>query len=83
MTGYDNLHRESGIEIENSMLKGSNNVILTINSKAQAAAYYALRALGKPGGVVALNPKTGAILALASYPSFDPNQLAGHDDQAR
>ena len=80
VTGYDNLHRESGIEYyENSMLKGSNNVILTINSKAQAAAYDALRALGKPGGVVALNPKTGAILALASYPSFDPNQLAGHD----
>jgi penicillin-binding protein A len=26
--------------------------------------------------VVALNPSTGAILAMASYPSYDPNQLA-------
>ena len=60
------------------MLKGSD-VTLTINSKAQAAAYNALAALGKPGAVVALNPKTGAILAMASYPSYDPNVLATHD----
>ena len=26
--------------------------------------------------MVALNPQTGAILALASYPTFDPNRLA-------
>jgi peptidoglycan glycosyltransferase len=54
-------------------------VQVTINSKAQAAAYDALKALGKPGGVVAIDPRTGAILALASYPTFDPNVLAIHD----
>jgi len=54
-------------------------VQVTINSKAQAAAYDALAALGKPGGVVALNPKTGAILAMASYPSYNPAVLAVHD----
>ena len=54
-------------------------VEVTINSKAQDAAYNALAALGKPGGVVALNPKTGAILAMASYPSFNPTLLAVHD----
>ena len=54
-------------------------VEVTINSQAQVAAYNALKALGKPGGVVALNPKTGAILAMASYPSYDPNLLAVHD----
>ena len=54
-------------------------VTVTVNSKAQNAAYQALASTGKAGAVVALNPKTGAILALASYPSYDPNLLATHD----
>jgi penicillin-binding protein A len=55
------------------------NVTVTINSAAQTAAYDALAQLGKPGGVVAINPQTGAILAMASYPSYDPNVLANHN----
>jgi len=51
-------------------------VQLTINSAAQEAAYQALKATGLPSGAVAIDPKTGAILALASYPSFNPNKLA-------
>jgi len=79
VTGYDTLYSQIGIErYENSALK-DGSVRLTINSKAQAAAYNALAALGKPGAVVALNPKTGAILAMASYPSYDPGKLASHD----
>ncbi|GGL40258.1 penicillin-binding protein 2 [Phycicoccus endophyticus] len=31
------------------------------------------------GAAVALDPKTGAILALVSHPTFDPNSVAGHD----
>jgi peptidoglycan glycosyltransferase len=56
-------------------------VTLTINSKAQNAAWNALESLtgGKPGAVVALDPQTGAILAMASYPSYDPNVLATHN----
>jgi peptidoglycan glycosyltransferase len=57
------------------------NVTLTINAKAQDAAWNALQAGtgGKPGAVVALDPHTGAILVMASYPSYDPNVLATHD----
>ncbi len=62
--------------------KGAN-VSLTINSKAQQAAYaglqQALQGTGRVGGVVALDPSTGKILAVASYPSYDPNLLAVHD----
>ncbi|WP_018611119.1 penicillin-binding protein 2 [Segetibacter koreensis] len=31
----------------------------------------------KIGGIVAINPKTGGILAMASGPTYDPNDLAG------
>ena len=56
-------------------------VVLTIQDKAQQAAYQALA--GKRGAVVALDPRTGAILALATAPSFDPSQLATHTDGFR
>jgi peptidoglycan glycosyltransferase len=60
--------------------KGAS-VTVTVNSKAQNAAWTALESMtnGKPGAVVALDPQTGAILAMASYPSYDPNLLATHD----
>ena len=55
------------------------SVQLTLNSKAQQAGYNALRQLGREGGVVAINPSSGAILALVSYPSFNPNGYATFD----
>ena len=61
--------------ITNKPRKGAT-VQLTINSKAQNAAWSALQAGGKSGAVVALDPSTGKVLAMASYPSYDPNQLA-------
>lgn len=59
------------------------NVVLTISPAAQQAAYNALSKLtvdGAPavGGVVAMDPKTGAILAMVSTPGYDPNQLSTH-----
>ncbi|MFI6602917.1 peptidoglycan D,D-transpeptidase FtsI family protein [Nonomuraea sp. NPDC050536] len=53
------------------------NVDLTINPKAQKAAYDALRQSGKRGAVVALDPKSGAILAMVSLPTYDPADLSG------
>jgi peptidoglycan glycosyltransferase len=56
------------------------SVSLTINAKAQRAAYQGLA--GRKGAVAAVNPTTGAILALVSSPSFDPNLLSSHDTTA-
>jgi penicillin-binding protein A len=55
------------------------SVSLTLDPRAQQAAWTAIQ--GKRGAVVALDPRTGAILALVSSPSFDPNQLASHDPE--
>lgn len=51
-------------------------VYLTIDPKAQQAAYAGLKSLGRPGGLVAIDPATGAILAMASYPTYNPNRYA-------
>jgi peptidoglycan glycosyltransferase len=46
------------------------SILLTLDPAAQRAAYRGLA--GKVGAVVALDPRTGAILAMASRPSYDP-----------
>ncbi|OUC93812.1 peptidoglycan D,D-transpeptidase FtsI family protein [Streptosporangium minutum] len=52
---------------------------LTVDGRAQRAAYEALRATGLRGAVVAINPATGAILAMVSLPSYDPNLYTTFD----
>lgn len=53
------------------------NVTLTVRKDVQAAAAQALN--GQVGSVVAMNPKTGEILAAYSNPTYDPAPLASHD----
>jgi len=52
-------------------------VELTIDPRAQQAAFDGLG--GQRGAAVALDPRTGAVLAMVSTPSFTPNALASHD----
>lgn len=52
---------------------------LTLRDRVQQAAHEGLRAAGIPGAAVALDPATGAVLALATYPTYDPNALATFD----
>ncbi len=56
-----------------------NTLISTIDTRLQNAAIAALA--GRRGGVVALNPKTGAVMVAASIPSYDPNDLASNNQQ--
>ncbi|WP_336212480.1 peptidoglycan D,D-transpeptidase FtsI family protein [Nonomuraea sp. LPB2021202275-12-8] len=70
---------QRGIDLFTGEPTRGANVDLTINPKAQKAAYDALRQSGKRGAVVALNPKTGGILAMVSLPTYDPAELSGTD----
>jgi peptidoglycan glycosyltransferase len=53
--------------------KVGNGLRTTLNSKLQKVAFNALK--DKKGAVVALNPKTGEILAMVSMPSYNPNNF--------
>jgi penicillin-binding protein A len=59
-------------DISRSPLRG-NDVTLTINPKIQEAAAQALG--NRPGAVVAIDPKTGAVLAMVSSPGYQPGEI--------
>ena len=54
--------------------KAGGDVVLTINSRIQSAAEEVLQ--GRVGGVVVMDPSTGAILAQASAPTYSNDQLS-------
>lgn len=58
---------ESSFEPE----ENGHDITLTLDSKVQQAADEALKS--KRGAIVALDPNTGEVLAMASSPGFDPN----------
>ncbi|WP_433530791.1 peptidoglycan D,D-transpeptidase FtsI family protein [Micromonospora sp. CA-263727] len=58
------------------------NVLLTLSPQAQDVAYDQLRNNNSgvsKGAAIAIDPRTGAVQALVSMPSFDPNPLASHN----
>jgi penicillin-binding protein A len=57
--------------------QSGDDLLLTVSPAVQQAAREALG--DRKGAVVALRPATGDILALWSYPSYDPNLLSSHD----
>ncbi len=65
-----------------------NILVLTLDSSIQHIAETVLRdtvqATGAAdGSVIVMNPGTGEILAMASYPAFDPNDYGGAPPSAR
>jgi penicillin-binding protein 2 len=56
-----------------------NDLRLTLDLDLQMAAEAALG--DQPGAVVALDPRTGEVLAMVSHPSFDPNDFAKRIDR--
>lgn len=52
-----------------------NNVVLTIDARLQAEAEKVFP--GAAGTIIAVDPRSGYVLAAVSRPSFDPNMLTG------
>jgi len=76
----DNRHKT------NSGYNDGKNIILTIDDRIQHIAESVLaktvrKFLAKSGIAIVMVPKTGAILAMANYPFFDPNNCGKFDMQ--
>ncbi|MDQ0934075.1 peptidoglycan D,D-transpeptidase FtsI family protein [Streptomyces turgidiscabies] len=80
LTGNDDrLFFRNTLDMITGKKKQGGNVVTTLNAAAQKAAYDGLKERGK-GAVAAIDPSTGAILALASFPSYDPSTFAGNSN---
>ncbi|MYQ44633.1 penicillin-binding protein 2, partial [Streptomyces sp. SID4985] len=78
LTGNDDrLFFRNTLDMITGKPKQGGNVVTTLNAAAQKAAYNGLKAQGGKGAAVAIEPSTGKILALASYPSYDPSSFSG------
>jgi len=55
--------------------KPGDSVVMTLDLDLQKAAEQAIG--NRAGALVAIDPNTGYILAMASFPAFDPNVFAG------
>ncbi|MEJ7682848.1 MAG: penicillin-binding protein 2 [Segetibacter sp.] len=81
--GIKYLIKDNKNRIQGSFEKGvfdtaaeaGRNLYSSIDVELQQLAEKLLK--DKIGGIVAINPKTGGILAMASGPTYDPNDLAG------
>jgi cell division protein FtsI (penicillin-binding protein 3) len=67
--------------------QAGNNLVLTIDSHVQLMAEQALAEAvnthkARSGMAVLMDPQTGAVLALAQYPFFNPNNYAQYDRTA-
>ena len=63
--------------LDDVLVSNGKNIKLTIDASLQL--YIEKLLYGKVGSVVAIEPSTGNILAIASAPSYDPNTLSGKD----
>lgn len=68
--------------IEDRKWRSGNDVYLTLNFNLQQAAEKGLKnsKTGR-GAAVAMDPRTGAILALATAPAFDPSMFVPYSDE--
>jgi penicillin-binding protein 2 len=69
----DAFGRPRGDRLSEIQPETGNDLVLTIDAKLQAAGEEAISGFGKSASFVVMNVNDGAILAMGSYPSFDPS----------
>jgi penicillin-binding protein 2 len=62
-------------EVLRSPPKPGEDVTLTIDTRIQKVAEESLEEIGNPGSVILSDVRTGEILALASFPEYDPQDF--------
>ncbi len=70
----DSLGRSRSVVATEPAVEG-RDVYLTLDFEVQQAAEKILE--GREGAVVVMNPVNGEVLAMASFPTFDPNKFIG------
>ncbi len=76
----DNHNRQKGAFLDqkyDTLAQPGSDLVSTLDIDLQAYGEYLMH--GKRGSVVAIEPKTGEILALVSSPTYDPNLLVGRE----
>jgi penicillin-binding protein 2 len=67
----DALGRPKG-QLSSRPSRAGDDLRLSLDADLQATGEAALRSKGLPGAFVAMNVRTGAVLAMGSYPTYDP-----------
>ena len=68
------------VDLLEGNVDNSGSVQLSMRHDAQSAAKFALG--GREGSITVMDPKTGAIIAMYSNPTYDPNLFVGDDFEA-
>ncbi len=66
-------HEKSGKYLERVPPREGDEVVLTIDKNLQEKVYESFD--GIPGAAVVLDARSGEVIALASYPSYDPGKM--------
>lgn len=61
--------------------KPGGNVVTTLDPELQKTAYDAIADADVKGGAVVIDPKTGRILAQASYPGWNPTEVSSNNGE--
>lgn len=72
----DRAGRDSIFEIPPKPAEPGKNIVLTIDEDLQQAAAETFVRDNKTGSVVAIDPNNGEVLAMLSWPSFDPAEFS-------